>query len=162
MQEIQVLSLGRKDPLEKEMGNHSTLLAWKIPWAEEPGGLQFTGSQTVQHNWESIYSFNSCYNIASPLQSWEQGTKVKTTCSRARQGVKIAFFFLFTQISLILLFSCSVMYRSLIPHGLQPAWLLCAWNSPGKNTAVGSHSLLRGIFPTQGAKLSLLHYNQIL
>ena len=70
VQEIQVQSLGQKDPLEKEMANHSTIRAWKIPWAEEPGGLQFTGSQTVEHNWVSIYSFNSCYNIASPLQSW--------------------------------------------------------------------------------------------
>ena len=160
---MQVRSLGRKGPLEKEMANHSIIPAWKIPWAEEPGGLQFMGLQTVEHNWVSIYSFNSCYNIASPLQSWgNEGTKVKKTCSRSRQGVKIAFFFLFTQISLTLLFSRSVMFHSLIPHELQPTWLLCVWNSPGKNTAVGSHSLLHGIFPTQGANLSLLHYNQIL
>ena len=39
MQETQVRSLGRKDPLEKEMATHSSTLAWKIPWMEEPGGL---------------------------------------------------------------------------------------------------------------------------
>ena len=39
------------------------------------------------------------------------------------------------------------------PHGLQPTWLLCSWNSPGKNTGVGSHSLLQRIFPTQGSNL---------
>ena len=39
MQEIQVQSLGREDPLEKEMATHSSILAWGIPWTEEPGGL---------------------------------------------------------------------------------------------------------------------------
>ena len=40
MQETQVRSLGRKDPLEEEMATHSSILAWEIPWREEPGGLQ--------------------------------------------------------------------------------------------------------------------------
>ena len=47
MQETWVQSLGRENPLEKEMATHSSILAWKIPWTEEPGGLQFTGSQRV-------------------------------------------------------------------------------------------------------------------
>ena len=42
-QEIQVQSLGQKDPLEKEMATHSSILAWKIPWTEEPGGPQTMG-----------------------------------------------------------------------------------------------------------------------
>ena len=50
MQETQVLSLGQEDPLEKEMETHSSTLAWKIPWMEEPGGLQFMGSKRVGHN----------------------------------------------------------------------------------------------------------------
>ena len=45
--------------------------------------------------------------------------------------------------------SCSVVSASLWPHGLLPASLLCPWDSPGKNTGVGSHFLLQGIFPTQ-------------
>ena len=45
MQETWVLSLGREDPLEKEMATHSSILAWEIPWAEEPSGLQSMGSQ---------------------------------------------------------------------------------------------------------------------
>ena len=45
MQEMQVLSLGWKDPLEKEMATHSNILAWEIPWTEEPGRLQSTGLQ---------------------------------------------------------------------------------------------------------------------
>ena len=46
MQETQVRSLGREDPLEKEMATHSSILAWRIPWIEEPGRLQPTGSQS--------------------------------------------------------------------------------------------------------------------
>ena len=45
MKETQVLSLGREDPLEKEIATHSSILAWRIPWTEEPGGLQSMGSQ---------------------------------------------------------------------------------------------------------------------
>ena len=47
MQETCVCSLGQEDPLEKEMATHSSILAWKIPWAEEPGELQPMGSQRV-------------------------------------------------------------------------------------------------------------------
>ena len=46
MQETQVQSLGQKDPLEKEMATHSTILAWRIPWTEEPGRLQSVESQS--------------------------------------------------------------------------------------------------------------------
>ena len=45
MQETQVQSLGQEDPLEKGMGTHSSILAWRIPWTEKPGGLQSRGSQ---------------------------------------------------------------------------------------------------------------------
>ena len=45
-----ILSLGWGDPLEKEMATHSSTLAWEMPWAEEPGGLQSLGSQRVRHN----------------------------------------------------------------------------------------------------------------
>ena len=48
--ETQVLSLGQEDPLEKEMATHSSILAWKIPWTEEPGRLQSMGSQRVRHD----------------------------------------------------------------------------------------------------------------
>ena len=51
--------------------------------------------------------------------------------------------------------------NSLQPHGLKPTRLPCPWNSPGKNTGVGSHSLLQGIFLTQGLNLGLLHCRQI-
>ena len=50
MQETQVRFLGQEDPLEKEMTTHSSVLAWRIPWTEEPCGLQSTGSQRVGHD----------------------------------------------------------------------------------------------------------------
>ena len=51
VQETWVWSLGREDCLEKEMATHSSTLAWRIPWTEEPGGLQSTGLQRVGHDW---------------------------------------------------------------------------------------------------------------
>ena len=50
MQETQAQSLGREDPLTKDMALHSSVLAWKIPWTEEPGELQFMGLQRVRHD----------------------------------------------------------------------------------------------------------------
>ena len=50
MQETWVQSLGQEDPLEKGMATHSSILAWRIPWTEEPGGLQQMGLQRVGHD----------------------------------------------------------------------------------------------------------------
>ena len=50
MQETWVQSLDREDPLEKGMATQSSILAWRTPWTEEPGGLQFMGSQRVKHD----------------------------------------------------------------------------------------------------------------
>ena len=58
MWETWVRSLGREDPLEKEMATHSSTLAWRIPWTEEPGGLQSTGSQRVRHIWATSISLS--------------------------------------------------------------------------------------------------------
>ena len=50
MQEMQVPSLGQENPLEQEMATYFSVLAWKIPWTEEPGGLPTMGSQRITHN----------------------------------------------------------------------------------------------------------------
>ena len=50
MQETQIISLGWEDPLEKEMATHSSILAWRIPWTEEPGGPQSMGLKRVGHD----------------------------------------------------------------------------------------------------------------
>ena len=51
MQKMQVWPLGQEDPLEEEIATHSSILAWEIPWTEEPGGLQSMRSQRVRHDW---------------------------------------------------------------------------------------------------------------
>ena len=65
MQEMQVNFLGREDPLEKEMATHFSILAWEIPWTEEPGGLQSKGSQ------------KSCTNVVTK----QQPNMKKNTCT---------------------------------------------------------------------------------
>ena len=54
VQEAWVGSLGREDPLEKEMATRSSILAWQISWTEEPGGLQFTGLKRVGQDWNDL------------------------------------------------------------------------------------------------------------
>ena len=51
MQEMLVQSLGQEDPLEEEMATHSSILSWRIPQTQEPGGLPSKGSQIVRHDW---------------------------------------------------------------------------------------------------------------
>ena len=72
-------------------------------------------------------------------------------------GLLVFVFYISVQFS-----CCWVVSDSLWPHGLQHARLLCPWNSPGRNTGVGSRSLLQGIFPTQEWNPRLLHCRQIL
>ena len=55
---------GQEDSLEKEMATHSSIFAWKIPWIEEPGGLQSMGSQRVGHNWVNKPTNNNRKSIA--------------------------------------------------------------------------------------------------
>ena len=67
MQETWVQSLGREDPLEKEMGTHSSILAWEIPWTEEPGGLQ---SMRLQESDTALQLNNSNNKETSSLVSF--------------------------------------------------------------------------------------------
>ena len=66
MQETRIRSLGWEDPLEKGMATHSSVLAWRIPWTKESGGLQSMGSQRVGHNGEMIIYINR--KVSSDLQ----------------------------------------------------------------------------------------------
>ena len=61
MWETWVWSLGWKDPLEKGTATHSSILAWRIPWTEEPGRLQSTGSQRVRHDWTAFTTASASY-----------------------------------------------------------------------------------------------------
>ena len=78
MQETQVQFLGQEDPVEKGIATHFSILAWRIPWTEEPGGLQSRGSQRVRYNWVTLshththwrvlYNFPVHYVWTSPGQ----------------------------------------------------------------------------------------------
>ena len=65
-----VSSLGWEDPLEEEMETHSSILVWKIPWTEEPGGLQFMGLQRVRHDWVVI---STRLEQGTLLDLWSRG-----------------------------------------------------------------------------------------
>ena len=62
-QEAWVQSLSQEDLLEKEMATHSSILAWKIPWMEEPDRLQSKGSQRVGHDWATSFSLNLSFTF---------------------------------------------------------------------------------------------------
>jgi len=57
MQEMQVQSLGQEDPLEEEMATHSSILSWRIPWTEKPGGFRSMGSPRVSHDLVTEHAF---------------------------------------------------------------------------------------------------------
>ena len=75
MRETQVWSLGWEDSLEKEMVTHSSILAWRIPWTEEPGGLQCTGSQRVRHDWATSPS-PSLTELTQSFLLWMRTSKI--------------------------------------------------------------------------------------
>ena len=72
IQETQVRSLGQEDPLEKKMATHSSILAWRIPWTEEPGRLQSMRSQRVGHNWAA--------NTFTFMMKYDGGGLVAKSC----------------------------------------------------------------------------------
>ena len=76
MQETQVQSLGRKDPLEKEIATHSSILAWRISWTEEPGELPSMGSQRFGHYWATnthgyFYFIRVFFLLALLIYNWQ-------------------------------------------------------------------------------------------
>ena len=83
MQETWVQSLGREDPLEKEMVTHSSIFAWGIPWTEVPRGLQSVGLQRVGHDWSDLARTHSM-SLGRPRSSksvGESDTKKKEVWS---------------------------------------------------------------------------------
>ena len=79
MRRTWVWSLGREVPLEREMAIHSSILAWRIPRTEEPGGLQSTGSQRVGHDWVTSLHF-ALLTMPKPLTVW-----ITTNCGEFRK-----------------------------------------------------------------------------
>ena len=87
MRETRVRSLGREDPLEKEMAIHFSTIAWKIPWTEELGKLQCMGSQRVGHDWATSLSTITCAITPSKSSSFV-GLCVFHTASKSKQWNK--------------------------------------------------------------------------
>ena len=101
MRGTQVWSLGWEDPLEKEMATHYSILAWRIPWMEEPGGLQSTGSQRVGHDRVTSLSLffrygcenwtikkDECWRIdAFELWCWRWHLRVSWNAKRSNQSI---------------------------------------------------------------------------
>ena len=114
-----------------------------MPWTEEAGGLQSMG---VAKSWTRL----TTNSVARPLLS--DGSSVQG--SRAHNSLVLP---LSTQVVLPIQW-----HPTLRPHGLQITRLLRPWASPGKNTGVDCHFLLRGIFLTQGLNLCLLYHRQTL
>ena len=81
MWETQVWPLGCEDPLEKEMATHSSTLAWKIPWMEDRGRLQSTGSQRVEHDWTTSLSLSLSVVESSDLLLINCCFSVTKSCS---------------------------------------------------------------------------------
>ena len=77
MQETQVWSLDWEDPLEKEEATHSSILAWRIPWTEDPGRLQSMGSQRFRHNWSD---WAHTQHLGSPKCHSVQFSSVTQSC----------------------------------------------------------------------------------
>ena len=103
MQEMQVQSLGPEDPLEKKIAIHSSILAWEIPWTEEPGGLQSIGLHRVRHDLGLNNSaFKSSLNSGAILK---KSNKFYCSCIN-----KVSFFFFFLIFKLLLLFYFTILY----------------------------------------------------
>ena len=93
--ETWVWPLDLEDPLEKEMATHSSILAWRIPWTEEPGGLQFLGSQRVRHDWAAAAAaklLQSCLTLCDPIDGSPPGSPLPGILqARTLEWVAISF-----------------------------------------------------------------------
>ena len=136
-------------------------LSW--PWHAESSRIRdkthvpWIGRQTLKPLDHRGSPNNAIFNI--------QRLNVSSLRSRIRLECPLSLY-LFTvvenHLDAIVVVSRSVVSDSLRPQVLQPARLLCTWDSPGKNTRVDCYSLLQSIFPTQGSNPGLLHHRQIL
>ena len=130
------------------MATPSSILAWKILRTEELGGLQSTGSQRVGHDWACTLTSNSKFHSRSSVS-----ISLYPKLLFQRQPL--------TCCAMCMLNRFSCIQLSVTLWIVQPARLLCPWDSPGKNIGVGCHAFLQGICPTQGLNpclLRLLHW----
>ena len=152
-----VCSIGEKT--EKAMAPHSSTLAWNISWMEEPGRLQSMGS------WGSDTTEQLPFHFSLWCIGEGNGNPLQCSCLENLRGGGAWWAAVYgvsqsrTRLKWLSSSSssaCSVMSDSLQPHGLYPFSPLCLRDFPGKNTGVGCHVLLQGIFLTWGSKVHLL------
>ena len=86
-----VEDLGREDPLEKEMTIHSSIPAWRIPWMEEPGRLQSTGSQRVGYDWATSLTHSLTHSWSKQAIQWFQDFMCNTTVSTLSKRLQTPF-----------------------------------------------------------------------
>ena len=121
------------------MAIHSSILAWRITWTEEPDGPQSWGCKKSDTTEQLTLLLLLLYFRPSHLSIYFVSKVMSLLFNMLRKACWI-----------------------LAPHGLQPTRLLCLWSFPGKNTGVDCQSLLQRIFSTQGSNPGLLHCMQIL
>ena len=162
--------MGQEDPLEEGMASYSSILAWRIPWSEKPGGLQSIGSERIWHSWNNwacrhkslvygilkkvfrTYVKSRNRTIDRNINLWLLGLK------GGRISWKVG-----TDIHALPCCAESLSHVRLCtaPWTAAPR-LLCPWDSPGKSTGVGCHARLQGIFLTQRSNPGLPHCRWIL
>ena len=133
--------------VEKAMAPHSSTLVWKIPWAEEPGGLQSMGLWRVGHDWATSFSLVTFMHWR---RKW-QPTPVFLPGESQGQGSLVG----------------CLLWGHRVRHNWSDLAAAAAgqgspWNSPGQNIGVGRFSLLQGIFPNLGSNPGFLHGRRIL
>ena len=84
MRETRVCSLGSEDPLEKEVATHSSVLAWRISWTEDPGGLQSMGSQRIRHAF--TFTFSNVWGIHPPPS--QNNNQIRRLCPALTISIK--------------------------------------------------------------------------
>ena len=113
MQETLVWSLGQKDPLEEEMVIHSSILAWKMPWTEESGGLQSKESQRVRHDWTHTHLWEERLTTFEKGRRWWDPTSL---LGIRKKDMQTSYYFVKTYFSMINPFSLG--YSTLINKSL--------------------------------------------
>ena len=93
--EVQVPSLGWEDPLEEGMDTHSSFLAWRIPWTEEPGGLQYKESPRVGHNWSDLAHTHVSLKGNKNIQSFREMEQANFFAYSEKNVASFSFFFFY-------------------------------------------------------------------
>ena len=162
MWETRIQPLGEEDSLEKEMATHSSIIAWEIPWTEEPNGLQSLGSQRGRHNWMTVsllFVNSTVYHLL--LSSWYTANLLNSLTNSNSSAINHLGFLCLKSFC-----CCSVIPDSLWPCGLQharppcpqPSLRVCSnscplswWCHPNISPSVVPFSSCLQSFPASGS-----------